>query len=392
MARSEIMVQQKREKMKILVIGNDLIYEENRRVWSSLCDINVSDVDLLIPKEWKNDFIKYTKFIKNDLIDENFTKIYVRPTSGKENPSKYYFNLIYLWTYLNLTKYDHIIVANEALSLVMFELRWVKKLTRNLSTKLHIISKENVEISRGFFKRLIERWIMKGVDKVFCSSKDVKNVFEKKNISKDCKFLPYSFSPELFDVNPIKFKKDPIYVGFIGKLSEEKGIKLLIEAVNNLNKNGYNLRTVISGDGELKEYVRDQLDVDYLGKISGDSVISFYKKLDIVVLPAISIPTWQEQTSRIIVEATASGKLVIGSTSGCIPEIMKLMSNNYLFQEGSLHELENVLEKAICDILEGRAEDIVTDLRLKGREVFSHNTMATRIYRYLNKDEEYGTL
>jgi glycosyltransferase involved in cell wall biosynthesis len=66
---------------------------------------------------------------------------------------------------------------------------------------------------------------------------------------------------------------------------------------------------------------------------------------DIVVLPSVSTPKWKEQYGRVIPEAMACGKIVVGSRSGAIPEIIG--DAGFTFPEGDSAALGELLRKLL---------------------------------------------
>ena len=71
----------------------------------------------------------------------------------------------------------------------------------------------------------------------------------------------------------------------------------------------------------------------------------YMKAADIVVLPSISTPTWREQYGRVIPEAMACGKIVVGSSSGAIPEVIG--DSGFVFPEGNVRALAALLRSLL---------------------------------------------
>lgn len=134
--------------------------------------------------------------------------------------------------------------------------------------------------------------------------------------------------------------------GFIGRLIPTKGIELLVEAFRSADI-ASNSRLLIAGDGppeyvrKLKSYCHD-LPIEFLGFTDA---LEFYNKVDMVVLPSL----WEEPLSRVIFEAFACGKPVLGSNRGGIAEILKNGETGYLFDAKSQENLADSLRK-IADI------------------------------------------
>ena len=72
---------------------------------------------------------------------------------------------------------------------------------------------------------------------------------------------------------------------------------------------------------------------------------AYMNAADIVVLPSLSMPKWKEQYGRVLPEAMACGKLVVGSNSGAIPELVA--AHGRIFPEGGVGALIAVLRELL---------------------------------------------
>ncbi|WP_412541237.1 glycosyltransferase family 4 protein [Longispora sp. K20-0274] len=105
---------------------------------------------------------------------------------------------------------------------------------------------------------------------------------------------------------------------FIGRLSEEKGIRLLLEAWSRAATG--TLRII--GDGPLRELVEkaaaDRADIDYLGKQDADGVRAATRAANALVVAS----TWLEPLPTVIIEALSNGRPVLGTNLGGIPYLV----------------------------------------------------------------------
>jgi glycosyltransferase involved in cell wall biosynthesis len=135
-------------------------------------------------------------------------------------------------------------------------------------------------------------------------------------------------------------------VGYAGRLVESKGLLDLLGAVRDLDAP---VELLLIGDGEL----RGQLDgqsipgskVRVLDGLTHDQMALGYARLDVLVLPSRTTPTWKEQFGRVIVEALWCGVPVVGSDSGEIPWLIGLTKGGLIFPEGDRHALAAHLSK-----------------------------------------------
>lgn len=116
------------------------------------------------------------------------------------------------------------------------------------------------------------------------------------------------------------------YFLFIGRLSEEKGIKLLLDAFKGLP---YQLR--IAGEGPLLQEVQKACingRIEYLGKLNNEQIQAELRNCSALVFPSI----WYEPFGLVLIEALSAGTPVIASNFGGIPSIIKDGINGLHFQ------------------------------------------------------------
>jgi glycosyltransferase involved in cell wall biosynthesis len=125
------------------------------------------------------------------------------------------------------------------------------------------------------------------------------------------------------------------YVLYAGRISAEKGILTLLEAVE---RTGIPLR--IAGAGPLDVLVRSriaerQLPVQMEGYCSGERLADLYRRAAFVVIPS----EWYENASMSALEAFAYGKPVLASRIGGNPELIVASESGCLFTPGDANEL-----------------------------------------------------
>lgn len=128
---------------------------------------------------------------------------------------------------------------------------------------------------------------------------------------------------------------------FIGRLSDEKGIDILLETFSKLNQ--YSL--MIAGEGPLKkkvaEYTRKCLNIDYLGVLNIKRIHAELQKCSALVFPSI----WYEGMPLTIIESFACGTPVIASKLGAMQNMIKDGYNGLHFDPEDKNDLELQLKK-----------------------------------------------
>lgn len=125
-------------------------------------------------------------------------------------------------------------------------------------------------------------------------------------------------------------------IGFIGRLSEEKGILNFMSALPEIMANEHNTRFLIGGVGQLhlvvEQFLIDRSLVDRVelaGWISHDKLPRYLNRLKLLVLPSHT-----EGLPNIMLEAMACGTPVLATPVGSIPDYLEdgdvgfIMENN----------------------------------------------------------------
>jgi glycosyltransferase involved in cell wall biosynthesis len=103
-------------------------------------------------------------------------------------------------------------------------------------------------------------------------------------------------------------------VGFLGVLTRNKGVELLLEAAPALAKLGVALR--IAGDGPLSEAVAACEHVRYEGRVDGAALNLFLTSCDAGVVPSL----WEEPGPFVLCEWLSAGRPVIATRYGGLAE------------------------------------------------------------------------
>jgi len=127
---------------------------------------------------------------------------------------------------------------------------------------------------------------------------------------------------------------------FVGRLSEEKGLEVLVETFKRLK-----LPITIVGDGPLKNLVEQAANecptIHYVGFKNKQEVIEYLKTTRAMILPSL----WYEGLPMTLMEAFCMGAPVIASNLGAMAETIVHGENGLLFETGSSVALEKQLNQ-----------------------------------------------
>ena len=135
----------------------------------------------------------------------------------------------------------------------------------------------------------------------------------------------------------------------VGRLCEQKGQLLLIEALARLRERGHAPELVLAGDGDMRSEVEALIaqhglteQVTITGWISSAQVAEQLKAARAMVLPSFA-----EGLPVVIMEAMAIGCPVISTYIAGIPELVKSGVNGWLVPAGSIEALVDAMQTVL---------------------------------------------
>ena len=168
------------------------------------------------------------------------------------------------------------------------------------------------------------------------------------------------------------------YAFYLGRLSKEKGILNLIEAIGDIP----NAKLLIAGDGPERErieaYISEhKLDgrITLLGYQNQDSIHKYITNSRFVVIPSIC----NENCPYSVLEAMEIGKPIVASRIGGIPELIADGENGYLYKADDINELKEKLMLMLDD------DDKVKRFAQKSRELYESYYSPDSYYNELIK-------
>ncbi len=147
----------------------------------------------------------------------------------------------------------------------------------------------------------------------------------------------------------------------VGRLCEQKGQLLLIDAIHRLKNKGVEIQLVLAGDGELRGEV-EHLIRKY--ELSGNVVITGWISSDqvrdeLLNSRALVLPSFAEGLPVVIMEAMSLRRPVLSTHIAGIPELVQSGTNGWLFPAGSVDSLVEAIENCLntpIEKLEGMSE------------------------------------
>lgn len=135
----------------------------------------------------------------------------------------------------------------------------------------------------------------------------------------------------------------------VGRLCEQKGQLLLVQALHRVVSRGLPFELVLAGDGEMRPEIEALVDrlgmrkhVRITGWIGSDEVRS-----ELLAARALVLPSFAEGLPVVIMEAMALRRPVITTFVAGIPELVRDVDNGWLVPAGDVEQLALAIEACL---------------------------------------------
>lgn len=135
----------------------------------------------------------------------------------------------------------------------------------------------------------------------------------------------------------------------VGRICEQKGQLLLVEAARRLIAEGRSLELVLAGDGEMRPEVESAIAAAGLSqqiRITG-WISSAQVKDEMLAARALVLPSFAEGLPVVIMEAMALGRPVISTYIAGIPELVRPGQEGWLVPAGDVDSLVHAMRDCL---------------------------------------------
>jgi glycosyltransferase involved in cell wall biosynthesis len=169
---------------------------------------------------------------------------------------------------------------------------------------------------------------------------------------------PLAVLPQL-GIDPVEYQRqdvgelrrelglDRFTIGYTGRFVEEKGLRVLLEALTGVE---FDFQLLMLGRGPLEDEIRAFAAAhgwgDRIRIVSGvghSDIARYQNCMDVMVVPSLTRSFWKEQFGHVIIEAMACEVPVIGSDSAEVPNVIG--EAGIVTPEGDITALRAALNK-----------------------------------------------
>lgn len=213
--------------------------------------------------------------------------------------------------------------------------------------------KDHLTIRKSRFMKWYIPFVLRRCNIILCQSRSWKVFYKSITNLTDNHFVVIKnwINCTSYSKLNITEKNENCNVLFLGWIEPHKGIYDLVDAVSERKNEMQNIQFIICGKGSqfngVQQYIKE-LGLSYLfdfrGWVSGDEKEAVLQKTDIFVLPS-----YAEGMPNSLIEAMATGKAVIATRVGGIPELVINKKMGRLIETGDV----SALGQAIIELSQG---------------------------------------
>jgi len=346
--------------MRVLMISKALVAGTSQRKLEEIARCPDVELTLVTPEYWLSD--DGSKQALERLYTSGYEMV-VTPMALNGNFHLHYYPQ--LAQIMRDVKPDVVHIDEEPYNFATFQ---AMRLAQQLKAQALFFTWQNLYRSYPPPFRQIELYNYRHATAALAGNRDAGDVLRRKGYQGAIHIIPqFGFDTEIYSrKEPRKVRKpgEPFTMGFIGRLKEEKGLPLMVEALTYLPAYCH---VAFIGNGPLKSSLEEQASrlgvsdrVLFKPSVPTYEVPGEMERLDALVLPSLTRPNWKEQFGRVLPEAMACETPVIGSSSGEIPYVIG--DAGLVFKEGDARELSSCVQRLFDD------SALYADLARRGRQ------------------------
>jgi len=342
--------------MKLLIISHPCITPINQQFYAEVEQQTGWDLTIVTPAQWQNDY-------NNQLLPQRWARycgqLLSIPVWKSGNIPLHIYQSVFI-PLLKHLKPDAIYVHHEAHAVATTQVYLANSLS--IRRPIGFYSAQNILKSYPAPFRQMEQIVFQRSSFAFPVSQSVAQILQQKQYTGKMTVLPLGVDLNIYYPRSeaqeiaVSLKKtdSEVLIGYLGRITEEKGLKTLLHALKTIEDIPWRLIVVGSGAYETEfNTIAETLGLTHritqLGYIPHVEAPKYLSAFDLLVLPSETRPSWKEQFGRVVIEALACGTPVIGSNSGEIPHLIQATGGGLIFPEGQAQALADQLQRLLLN-------------------------------------------
>ncbi len=341
------------DRKKILIIDNLAVESSRRGVYRLLAQRPELEVHLFVPRQWK----ETTGAVVCEA--EPTARLHLH-TSGILFGFRHH-RVIYTSLFQVIRKLQpaFVLAVHAPENYATLQLLAARVFVLS-SLRVGLFASRNIDLpSIGFpyklaFLNTMCDWMTSkaGVDIVYHRPKECGYLYRR--YTPRTVYIPHHVDCSIFTPDAsTKRDQTSVTLGYVGRLTQEKGVHILIEAMTSLPAH---VRLIVVGEGPYRVHlearsrslgIADRVNFESL--VRYDAMPQLLNRLDVLVQPSLETPQWKELFGRILIEAMACAVPVVASRSGGIPEVVG--NAGVLVEAGSVVALSEHLSELVANTM-----------------------------------------
>ena len=336
------------------------------------------DITLILDK-------KQAEYISNsEIFHLNNVSIILMPLAGSYNLK----GILYLYKFFKRKKFDIVHTHTSKADVIGSFAAFLARVPVRVST-IHAIFAQELVLRKSprlhslLYLALLQIAYILNTDLICVSNAARKSLAVNPLISSKKVFVIYhGYEPKFYSGPPIELPEQLstfATIAYVGRISPEKGLHVLIEAVNILKENAIKVAVVVLGECSSDTYMaRITNMLNRYGIEEQFYFAGFVKRVSpwIVHADMLVVPSLIETFCLAVLDGWHAQKPIVAPRTGGVPEVVTNGSNGLLFEPGSYYELSGKIKYLLTHQKDAERMGRSGYLTLKKR--FAHDKMVRK--------------
>lgn len=333
--------------MRLLAVSHPSVVDVNQRLYRSL-EAMGHDVTLVVPARWRHE---YSPALIRPTRLAGFAGEIIELKVANPGSVPFHVHLARASAVIARARPDVVYLEAESYSLVSFQ--WSLASSRR-DVPMAFYAAQNIARHYPLPSRLLEAAVWRRSRAAAAISGEAVDALRQRGYRGDARVVPLSVEMEAF--RPISRSTTLArelglrrqVIGFMGRLTEEKGVRVLLQAYRSLPAAG-DVSLLLIGSGPLAAECRATPGAVVVEGVAHLDVPRYIALFDVLAIPSLTTPHWKDQFGRVAIEAMAGEVPVVGSASGYIPELLQRTGGGTVVPEGDAAALAAELGRLLAD-------------------------------------------